>query len=293
MYRKNYFSIDFLFIYLFVLIFGIANVAVFGQISNIISSVRVSDAKEKMPITITADLFSAENISSINIAYRSFGQTEFRKSEMIIMGNSAKVTIAAEAVAPPYLEYYLFISMRSGTAQTYPAGIQEGVAPLQIAVSSFSEKDKEILLLSPTVGEIISQQELMIAVSFIKAPDNIDASKTKIYVNNDDVSSQAVYTGDILVVSGENLSGELKAGPGIIKIDIYDKEGNFYHAISRNIRLIGIAAVSPIWSYNGSLKGESRSEQFDSQSTWYNSFATDINAESGIWSLNGNAYITS
>ena len=96
----------------------------------------------------------------------------------------------------------------------------------------FSEKDKEILLLSPTIGEILTQQELMISVSFIKAPDNIDAAKTKIFINNEDVSSQAVYTGDILVISGENLSGELKIGQGLLRIDIYDKEGNLYHTIS-------------------------------------------------------------
>ena len=139
---KKYFSINFLFICTFLSLFILTSNYVSGQISNIVSSVRVSDAKEQMPITITADLFSADNISSVNIAFRSFGLTEFRKSEMIIMGNTAKVTLPAEAVAPPYLEYYLFISMRDGSTQTYPVGIQEGVAPLQIAVSSFSEKDK-------------------------------------------------------------------------------------------------------------------------------------------------------
>jgi hypothetical protein len=257
--------------------------------------VRVSDAKEQMPITITADLYSTDNISSINIAFRSFGQTEFRKSEMTIMGNSAKVTIPAEAVAPPYLEYYLFISMRDGSSQTYPVGIQEGVVPLQIAVSSFSERDKEILLLSPTIGEILTQQELMISVSFIKAPDNVDATKTKIFINSEEVTSSAVYTGDILVISGENLSGELKIGPGLIRIDIYDKEGNLYHTISRSFRIISaeLAAAGVFWNFNGSLKGESRNEQFNSQSIWYNNITADINAESGNWSINGNAYITS
>ena len=95
----------------------------------------------------------------------------------------------------------------------------------------------------------------MISVSFIKAPDNIDAAKTKIFINNEDVSSQAVYTGDILVISGENLSGELKIGPGLLRIDVYDKEGNLYHTISRNFRLISTElAVGVFWSYNGSLK---------------------------------------
>ena len=144
--RKFFFRIDISFICILAIILVLSGGFVSGQISNIVSSVRVSDAKEQMPIMITADLYSTDNISSISIAFRSFGQTEFRKNEMIIMGNSAKVTIPAEAVAPPYLEYYLFISMRDGSTQTYPVGIQEGVAPLQIAVSSFSEKDKEILL---------------------------------------------------------------------------------------------------------------------------------------------------
>jgi hypothetical protein len=266
-----------------------------GQISNIISSVQVGDAKEQMPLTISANLFSSENVSSINIAFRLFGQTEFRKTEMLIKGTTASVTLPAEAVNPPLIEYFLLISMKDGSQQTYPVGIQDGVPPLQIAVASFSEKDKEIIVLSPTVGEILLQHELVIAISFIKSPDFVDPLKTKIFINDEDYSSLGVYSGDIMILSGDNFSNQLKAGPGLLRIDVYDSEGKLYHSITRNFRvLIGQAIpIGMVWNFNGSLKGESRNEQFKSQATWYNNFSADLNAESGSWLFNGNAYITS
>ena len=210
----------------------------FGQVSNIISSVRIGDAKEKMPLSISAELFTAENISIVSLVYRSFGQTEFKKTEMLIAGNTASVTIPADEVQPPYLEYYLSITLRNGTTQTYPLDIDKGVAPLQIPVSAYSQKDKEIFILSPSAGEILSVDELLISISFIKAPDNIDVNKTKIYLNGQDITSSALITGDLIILNGENLSGTVVLGAKLLKIDVYDKSGNLYHSISRSFQTV-------------------------------------------------------
>lgn len=268
----------------------------FGQVSNIVSSVRVGDAKEKTPLSVSVELFTAENISILNLVYRPFGETEFKKVEMLVAGNTASVTIPADAVQPPYLEYYLSISLRDGTTQTYPFDIDKGVAPLQLSISAFSQKDKEIIILSPTDGELLSEEELLISISFIKAPEEIDISKTKIYLNNDDVTSYALIAGDLMILSGENLSGKIGIGSKLLKVDVYNKSGNLYHTISKSFQMVTsqvAMAVSSRWKYFGNVRGESRSENFNSSTTWYNNASADLSGSFDQWKINGYAYITS
>ncbi len=276
------------------LILFLTATSVFAQISNIVSSVSVGEAKEQTPLVIKAELFSAENVSTVQIAYKIFGQSEFKKAEMLITGTTAAATIPAEFVLPPLMEYYLLINLKNGTAQTYPVGVQEGVPPVQISIASVSEKEKEILFLSPSAGEYLTQQELFISISFLKAPDNVDPAKTKIFVNNEDISSLAVFTGDLLVLSGDNLSSKFTGGPATVRVDVYDKDGKLYHSTSRSFQITTAEFAAPgVWTYNGVLKGESRSEAFNSQSTWYNNVGADFNAAAGAWSFNANGYLTS
>ncbi|MCL6100699.1 MAG: hypothetical protein M1391_19240, partial [Bacteroidetes bacterium] len=268
----------------------------YAQISNYVSSVKIGDAKEKTPLAISADLFSAENISQIDIAYKTFGKNEYVKREMLLTGNTASATIPADEIQPPYLEYYIILSLKDGTSQTYPFGIDQGVAPIQIPISAISEKDKQILVLSPDAGEMLTQQDMLISISFVRAPDNVDISKTKIYLNDQDVSSYAINAGDLLVISGDNFPSSLGFGALLLKVEVYDKSGNLYHTISRSFQLVTeeiAAKVGAQWKYYGSLRGESRNENYNSASTWYNNFGADFTGTVDQWRLNGSVYLTS
>ncbi len=267
-----------------------------GQISNIISSVKFGDAKEKTPLSISAELFSSDNISNISIAYKSFGQNEFKQSEMLVAGNTASVTLPADIIQPPYIEYYLIIRIKDGSTQTYPLDVEKGVNPLQIAVSSVSQKDKEVIILSPNDGELMSEEDFLISISFIKAPDIVDIKKTKIFLNNVDVSSSELIAGDLIVLSAENLGGKVSYGSKLLKVEVYDKEGNLYNSISRSFETVSAEvamAVSSRWKYNGYAMGESRSESFGSESVWRNNIAAEFNGSIDQWKMNGYAYLTS
>lgn len=271
------------------------NIQAFGQISNTVSSVRIGDAKEKNPLSISAELFGSENISSMNIAYKFFGQNEYRKMEMLVAGNTASITIPAEEVLPPYIEYYLIVTLKSGTTETYPLDIDKGVNPLQVAIAGISEKDKQIIILSPTAGEMISQQEMLISISFVRAPDNIDINKTKIYINDQDLTSNALFAGDLIVLSGENTAA-IGIGARLLKVEVYDKDGALYHSITRNFQAVSAevaAGVESRWKYNGYIKGESRSENYNSAQTWYNNITADMGGSYDQWRFNGYAYLTS
>ncbi len=271
-------------------------VGLIAQVSNYISNVQVSDAKENRAITISAELFAVENISEITLAYKSFGTAEFKKRDMIITGAVSSGTIPGESVLPPYLEYYLIIRLKDGSSQTFPLGVDQGIVPLQISVAGSSLKDKEIFILSPFEGESLSEDEMLISISFIKAPDYIDIHKTKIYLNEEDVSFSALVTVDLIVLSGENLPKTFATETRRLRVEVFDKEGNLYHSIQRTFNVVTAQLAKMIessWKYNGYLKGESRGENFNKASTWYNNFSAELNSSYHDWKLNGYAYLTS
>jgi hypothetical protein len=268
----------------------------FSQISNIVSAVRVGEAKEKTPLAISAELFTSENITSITIAYRLFGETEYKKLEMLLAGNGASVTIPSEFVQPPFIEYYLIINIRDGSTQTYPLEISQGGSPLQIPIGGVSQKDKEIIILSPNEGELLSINELLISISFIKASDDVDINKTKIFLNDIDITSTALIAGDLFIISGENVANQVGMGTKLLRVQVYDKHGNIYNTISRSFQTVSSQSAMDVasrWKYNGYIKGESRSESFNSASTWYNNVAAEFNTAYKQWNINASAYLTS
>ncbi len=277
------------------LLLGFCNEVNIAQMSNYILSVKTGDAKDKSPLIITADLISLENISSLNVAFKSFGQNEFQKIEMMVAGTTASVTIPGDNIQPPYLEYYLIIDLKDGTSQTYPLDVDQGVSPIQIAVSGVSEKDSEIIVLSPNEGEVISKDDFLISISFIKAPSKVDIAKTKIFLDNQDITSQELLAGDLIIINSENLS-EIQTGGKSLKIEIYDSDGNLYHTINKSFQvatqLIADEAAAA-WKYFSNLRAESRNENFNKASTWYNNFNVDAGASYKDWKFNGYLYVTS
>lgn len=283
------------FLFVFISI-SLLNVYVFAQVSNYISEVKVGTAREKSPISVTAELISAENILQITLAYKPFGESEFQKMEMPVTGNNASATIPNDKVLPPYIEYYLIINLKSGDPQSYPMGITEGVAPLQISVSGVSQKEKEILILSPNEDEAISVDEQLISVSFVRAPGNIDIEKTKFYLNGKNVSEYAVIAGELVVLAGENLPAEFDGSERNLKIEVFDKEGNLYHTLIRKFTVVSALVAAEIesqWKYYGSLRGESRSENLNSLNTWYNNATANFSATGNSLQVTAYGYLTS
>jgi len=267
-----------------------------AQVSNYISEVKVGTAKEKNPITITAGLISAENILDISLAYKPFGESEYLKIEMPVTGNSASAIIPSDKALPPYIDYYLIINLKSGDPQTYPMGISEGVNPLQIFISGKTEKDKEILILSPDENETLAFDEQLISVSFVRAPASLEIEKTKFFINGKDVTEYAVIAGELIVLVVSNISIEFEGSERNIKIDVYDKDGSLYHTLTRKYYAVTAqvaAAIEEQWKYFGSLRGESRNEYLNSAGTWYNNASANFNVSGSGLTISASGYLTS
>jgi len=281
----------------FVILMMIATAgSLFGQASNYVSKVNTGTALEGEALSFMADLMQSSNVTGVRLFYKPFGESEFKEREMQLSGMLATVTIPGEEIKVPYLEYYLQVELRDGSLETFPIGIPDESAPLQISVGALSEKDKEILLLSPSRGEQLTLNELFISVSLVKAPDNVDNSATKIYLNNTDVTPLALFAGDLILFYAENFPGTLDIGTFLLKVDVYDKSGQLYHTINSDFNIVSkefAEAMAQKFNYRFELEGESRNESFDEESTWYNNVSANFNGSYERWDFNGNAYITS
>jgi len=270
---------------------------IYSQASNTISSISFGEIKDGNPLDVRVSLINPLSISRIQIVYKSFQETDFRVREMEILGDIAIYQIAGEDISAPILSYYLIVEKKDGKRETYPLGVPDVAQPIDLTVLSKSEKDKEILILSPNSNETISLTELFISISLVKAPDNIDVSKTKVILSGEDITPNVLFAGELLLYYPQNFEGSLSGGKQSLVVEIYDKDGSLYHSIKREFFAVDAAMAMDLgtgFRYNGNAAGEVRNETFSSrESVLYHNLALTLNAENDDWKFKGYGYVTS
>jgi len=156
----------------------------FAQVNDYISNVTHSPQREGLPIHIKADLRNSTSISELTLSYRSFGMTEYIKSEMVILSDRAQATIPSDRVKAPFIEYYIIISLANGNVTYYPAEFSENETPIQISIEAPSPKDSEIIILTPEKGERVNEKDFFVTVSLIGVPDNVNPKETKLFIGD-------------------------------------------------------------------------------------------------------------
>ncbi len=268
----------------------------FAQVNDYISNINVHNGKEDAPLSISVGLLQTAAVARIEFAYKAFGQNEYLTQELNIVGNVATGEIPAEEVVPPYIEYFFLIHLSDGSVSSYPLGAPELAAPLRYEVMPHSEKDDEIIILSPKKNTLIKAGDLLISISLLRASDKVDKSATKIFLNYVDVSSMALYSGDLIVFYPENFPGTLSAGPAFLRVELYDKEGKLYHAISTSFTVVydsESSILSPTFNYYLDVEGEARTEMFNNEQNWYNNVGAHFRGNYEDWRIRARAYITS
>ncbi|MFA6597972.1 MAG: hypothetical protein WCS69_09635 [Ignavibacteriaceae bacterium] len=269
---------------------------IIAQVSNVVSEVKIGNAKENEALTIEARFQQSSSVTKAVIGYRSFGQNEYTQSEMNLQGTSAFFTIPAAEVFPPYIEYFMRFTLTSGAEETYPLEFVTSNNPLQIPVQGVSGKDKEVIIMSPERNEKILSEEFFISISLLRASNIVNKSATKIYLDNKNITDLALFADDIIIISPENFQIQLKDGLHIVNIELYDTSGTLYHSVSSQFiivnpsyALLGQSAIN----YNVDLRAESRNENIQSVGTWYNNVNLNVQADYKGVNLLGNIYATS
>jgi len=219
---------------------------------------------------ISVDLEQNAQAQKVTLRYRSFGETSFKGMEMLLSGNTATATIPADAILPPYVEYYFELQLSTGT-ETYPL-VNPDANPLQFTVKPANPKDSEVRFLSPDAGETVAAQDLVIAVSLFYASDAVDRKATTLYLDGVNITSRAVWSDDVLLYSPQNFNVPLNLGAHFIRVELRDTTGKPYHAIEESFNLssaVAIAAQKARLQSVGSANVEYRDEALSSGTTTY------------------------
>lgn len=214
-----------------------------GQVSSVVLRVNAPVVSQNQPLPLSVEFTPSGNVERVVLHYRGFGESEYRQQEMLLAGNSASITIGNQYVLPPYMEYYLTVQLSGGRMETYPIENAEST-PFKATIKPVDPKALEVRLLSPEQGETIASEDLVIAISLYYASDNVNRRATKINLNGVDVTSQAVFSDDVILYSPANFPRTLSLGVQFLRIDLYDKSGSLYHTIESNFNLSTAAAIA-------------------------------------------------
>ncbi|MCI0706434.1 MAG: hypothetical protein L0Y80_02985 [Ignavibacteriae bacterium] len=273
-------------------VFGSTLVA---QVTPLISKVNTPQANENRALAVGVEFSQSTGVASVVLHYRAFGETDFQQMDMLIAGRTATATIPAETVLPPYIEYYIEAQMNDGKVETYP--LQNPMAvPQRIPVKARNPKDDEIRFLSPEAGETVDIDELVVAISFFYSGEAVKPEATKIFLDNVDVSSSAVYSDDVLLYSPRSAGQELLLGAHRLRVEVYDTAGQLYHTRETGFNVSTAAAIAEEQTRlrafgDGQL--EIRNENLNSigTSTSYIRGDLRLNGTYGILNFGGNTHI--
>jgi len=268
-----------------------------GQISDRITNVNVGAAHPAEPLSIQIELIQPNLIERVEIAYRQFGERDFKRAEMIISGNNASIIIPAELTTTQILEYYFILYVHDQiNPETFPIENPEQ-QPFKINIQPREEFSREIVILSPEPNDTLRPNDFLISFSLAKFDSSLDTKKTKIFLDQVDLSSTMITAGDLIVVKPESVYENLSAGEHIIHIELFDTAGGKINQYDWKFTISGTAIKKSTekfkpWMYGSSIQLETRQENISNSTTPFNRATINAYGSYKDFSVRGNLYIT-
>lgn len=276
----------------------------FAQLSTSVSSTSPAAAPPRKPVPVTVELQPGHRITDVQILYRPFGSSNWRKAEMDLRGNTARFTVTKEYALAPFFEYYLILTEGSGKRTSYPAATGDDpikAPPAQPLRVSIVDEDKEqVLFLSPEPDAVLEPDDVLISISLLRADSAVVRKATQIKLDDINVTTGAVFSEDLIVYAPDNQGMTLAPGVHTVKIGLFNRKGQLHGTaeLSFTVRSVGrdvYATPTPVrgFDYKLDVNVESRHEQIRSEGTWYNRAGATFRGKTGIWGFNSNIFLTS
>lgn len=264
-----------------------------SQYSENIIDIAAEPLIEGEAINITIELSTTTACcKKIELAYRKYGETEFKVLEMNIKGNFASTLIPAYDAVPPFIEYYIIL-YRSDEEQTETFPIENpelSPIPLSIKEKLFTK----INWYSPSQNEKTTAEDLLIAFSIDNTDTTIDIRNKKVLLNGIDVTDKIFQAEDLFMLKLEK--EEIPAGNHQIRIELYDHNLEKIITESRQFRIVDygtdIRKTSSI-KYNTSFSFENRNENIAGTAYNYNRANIFAKSELDFLKVDVNLYFTS
>jgi hypothetical protein len=282
---------------LVVLVLLLVSHTAIAQISDKVSKVTAASVQEGQPLSIQVDLLNPALIKNAEVAYRHFGEQTYKRMELSIVGNAATGTISSGEVSPPFLEFYIILTLGgNGQTETYPVENAE-VHPLRADVQERVLPAGYIAVVSPEEREVVRREDVLISFT-VKSDSLLDSSATRVFIDGTDVSSFAVTSGSLVVLRPENTALALYAGNHTVRAEAYSRDHTLLESSQWAFTISG-AAEQPMtrheggWIAGGTLQLETRNEKIDTlPGVPYNRATLTANAANGIFRTQGKLYLT-
>jgi hypothetical protein len=276
-----------------------------AQLSSAVTEVSAGEAVSRTSVTVSVSLREGHAATSILLLFRPFGTREFRKAEMDLRGSTASSVLPADVAVPPFVEYYIVLTDASGRREAYPrstSGDPLTTPPpqlLRIAVKE--EAEQQVLFLSPDPDAIVNPGDVLISLSLLRADTAVARRATQIKIDDANVTSGAIFSGDLIILAPENLGIQLSPGRHTVKVGLFNTRGQLSSSseLAFYIRRPGAETLlsSPIpqrrFEYDANVQLESRHEDISSTGTWYNRAGAQFKGRTDIWKFTGNLFVTS
>lgn len=266
----------------------------YGQVSQYVIEVKVPPASEQSSLSVSVKLTQNTRIQRVLLHYREFGISEYKEIDMLLSGRTAVATIPAKSMTPPYIEYYIEMRLSNNVQATFPSEDPE-INPIKISVKGVDPKDMEVRFLSPEQGETLAAEDLAVAVSLMYASDAVDKRRTHIYLDEADVTKEALLSDDVVLYSPKNFNKPLTLGTHSIKIELRDTLGNLYFTKRINFNLSTTTAIEEeksLFQYGGNGQLELRNEKIDTANTTYVRGDLHVNGTYKFLMFGGDIHLT-
>ena len=241
-----------------------------AQVSTYVNRVDAPSATQGVAASVGIELLPSANGRRVLFRYRPFGITEYTEMEMLPAGRSFTVSIPADVVSPPYIQYYFQIELDNGTTVTYPETSAD-LNPLQLTVQQVDPRENEVRILSPEPGETVPAEEFVLAISLYFASPAVVPSRTRIFIDGTDVSREAVLSDDVILWSAASSTLPIKLGARTVRVELRDTAGNVYFSKSQSFSMSTTAAIAEDearFKAEGDVRTEYRNEQTANPQTY-------------------------
>jgi len=276
-----------------------------AQVSTHVASVSPSEAPPGVPVRVTVELQQTGSIERVFFMYRPFGTSLYRTLEFEILGTRATGLLPADALIPPFVEYYVVLRDKSGLLETYPQ--TESPDPIatppqntrRLQVSSGPAQSPQVVFLSPEPSSIMAPEDVMVSVSLYRADSTVARRSTRVLVDGADVTASAVFSDDIIVFIPSNTGMTLAPGTHTVSVRLFDRSGRPAGTSSISFTVPGEIAkrISDAggrkFTYDATFMAETRREEVGSVAEWYNRAGVQFRGNYGDLRVTSNLFVTS
>ncbi|MGH1366228.1 MAG: hypothetical protein ACRBF0_21895 [Calditrichia bacterium] len=179
------------------------------------------DDDGQLQLEVDLTNYSRSPIQAMRVHYREFSENHFKTRRMSPEGLRYLASVDLSSYKGGMVEYYLDVEFADGRRTSYPATAPESELLTVAANQGFDSGDGQIVVVSPEAGERIYTNEFVLTVSFFQIASQVDGERTKLFLNNWDVSRYVKMYDEFLTFSPR----QVPPGSHKITLKLFDRSG--------------------------------------------------------------------